>query len=664
MKLTQAVQQTLQRAIELVGTGALEAAETTLRSDGGKALRTAIGQNIHGDICLKQGRLEEALRAFDSAVRLAPSMPQGHGNRAAVLQEMGRHTEALAAVDRALRLKPDHAMAHFNRGNALRALHRHDEAAAAFDRALQTQPAFSEALLNRGLARIDAGRPLQALGDFSSLLARTPQNVAALIGRAVAFRKLADYPQALTAIKAALTLEPDNIDAAVTHFGILQDAEDHDAALAAADAIAARLPDDARPHTLRALALDKLGRPEEALAAADRAVALPTADAQSHLARAVILTALYRLDEAAAELARAHELGEDGAGYHHAVASLAEQRGDFALARAAMQQAIALDPDNATFHVNHAYLLLSLADPAGWAEHEWRLRLPGKAQPAMQAAAPAWQGEDVRGKKILLYAEQGHGDTIQFTRYVRRVAGRGATVTLVVQEALRRLYEENFPDMDVASALGMRSGFSFQASLMSLAHVFSQSEDALPAEAPYLAADPARVEKWRERLGAGFKVGIVWQGNPKYKADRTRSFRPIEFRPLAAVPGIRLISLQTHGPADELKTLPPEMKVETLGEEVVNNPDGFREMAAVMANLDLLVTSDTGPAHLAGALGRPIFVALSHKPDWRWTTTGTTTPWYPTMRLFRQQERGDWPGVFARIADAVAALVAGRRPAS
>jgi tetratricopeptide (TPR) repeat protein len=655
------VQQALRQAIERVGAGALDEAQRLLEANRGAALRTAVGQNVRGDIHLRQGELEAALRAFDAAVRLTPAMPQAHSNRAAVLQEMGRLDEALAAAERALRLKPDHAMAHFNRGNALRVLGRHDEAIAAFDRALRAQPTFGEALLNRGLARIDGGKPLQALGDFSSLLAKSPQHVGALIGRATAFRSLADYPQALTAIHTARTLAPDDVDAVVTHFGILQDAERYDEALAVADGLSARLPEDGRAHTLRALALDKLQRWEAALAAVDRAVALSSGDPQPHVARAAILISLHRLEEAADELESARGLGADGATYHHAVAGLAEQRGDFDLARAAMKQVLARAPGNAAFHLNHAYLLLSLGDhAAGWVEHEWRLRVPSLSQPKMQAAAPAWKGEDVGGKKVLLYAEQGHGDTIQFTRYVRRVAARGAAVTLVVQEALRRLYEENFPDMDVASALGMRSAFDFQASLMSLAHIFGAMGEALPAEVPYLAANPSRSEKWRRRLGEGFKVGIVWQGNPKYKADRTRSFQPVEFRPLAEIPGVRLISLQTHGPADALKTLPPGMRVETLGEEVVNNPDGFREMAAVMANLDLLVTSDTGPAHLAGALARPIFVALSHKPDWRWMNTGTTTPWYPTMRLFRQEANGDWPGVFARIAEAVAAMAARR----
>jgi tetratricopeptide (TPR) repeat protein len=654
-----ALQETLRRAIALIGEGRLDAAQASLEGDGGAALGTAVGQNIRGDIYLKQGRLAEALQAFDMAVRLAPSMPQAHGNRAAVLQEMNRAGEALAAIDRALRLKPDHAPAHFNRGNILRVLHRREEAIRAFDQALRGQPKFIDAMLNRGMVLSDSGRHLQALADFNNILAVQPRHAAALIGRASAFRGLGDYDNALTAISNALAIDPDNIEAVVVHFAILQDAQRYDEALALADRHLLRLPESGRFHTLRALALGKLGRHGEALAAADRAVALAPGDAEARTARTVALCELDRFVEARDEVEIARAAGGEGAAFQQALASVQTGLRDFDAALAAMERSIELEPNLVLAHYNYAFLLLSLRDfRRGFAEHEWRLKMKENVQPRMLSAAPPWRGEGVRGRKLLLYYEQGHGDTIQFTRYVRPLIERGATVTLVVQEALRRLYEANFPGVDVVSRLGARSGFDFQASLMSLAHLFDSTWETVPAAIPYLAADDARVAKWRERLGAGFRIGIVWQGNPKYKRDRTRSFRPHAFGPLAAVPGVRLVSLQTHGPADDLKTLPATMQVETLGEEVVNNPDGFREMAAVMANLDLLVTSDTGPAHLAGALGRPIFVALSDSPDWRWTYEGATTPWYPTMRLFRQETRGDWAGVFERIAAEVAPLAA------
>jgi hypothetical protein len=178
---------------------------------------------------------------------------------------------------------------------------------------------------------------------------------------------------------------------------------------------------------------------------------------------------------------------------------------------------------------------------------------------------------------------------------------------------------------------------------------------------PYLVADDARVRKWRERLGDGYRIGINWQGNPKYPSDRLRSIPLAAFAPLAAIEGVRLISLQAQHGLDQLASLPPSMTVETLGEEIVANPDGFRDMAAVMANLDLLVTSDSAPAHLAGAMGRPVWVALRDRPDWRWLIEGSESPWYPTMRLFRQRRRGDWAGVFAEIAAALSERVAEAR---
>ena len=264
--------------------------------------------------------------------------------------------------------------------------------------------------------------------------------------------------------------------------------------------------------------------------------------------------------------------------------------------------------------------------------------------------APLWNGEE--GGKVLLYSEQGAGDTIQFVRYAPLVAGLGGRVSMVVHESLRRLFAANFPDMDVSDDIGMRSGFDYQAPLMSLPHIFgTHSEAAIPHDVPYLTADPERVAKWGARLGGeGFKIGISWQGNSDYPSDQFRSIPLRCFAPLADVPGVRLISVQALWGLDQLQDLPAGMAVETLGEELVNNPDGFREMAAVIANLDLMIVSDSAPAHLAGALGRPVWVGLGKHPDWRWLTERTDSPWYPTMRLFRQSVRGDWAGVFAEIA--------------
>jgi hypothetical protein len=208
----------------------------------------------------------------------------------------------------------------------------------------------------------------------------------------------------------------------------------------------------------------------------------------------------------------------------------------------------------------------------------------------------------------------------------------------------------------------MRSGFDYRISLMSLPFAFGTTLETVPRNVPYLQADPARVQRWATRIGGhGFRIGIAWQGNPKYAADRERSIALGTFAPLAKIPGVRLISLQWTGRGDGSVSAAAGFPIETLGEEIENNPDGFREVAAAMEPLDLLVMSDTGPAHLAGALGRPVWVALNKRPDWRWMREGSETPWYPTMRLFRQETPGDWRTVFERIAAEVATLAAATR---
>ena len=657
-----AARKILQAAIAAAGAGRLDQAAELLASGGGAALKTPVGQNLLGDILRQQGKFREALRAFDAAVKLAPAMPEAHGNRGVALQEMGRLEEALEALDRALRHRRDYATAHFNRGNVLRALKRFDEAVAAYDRAVRARPAFAEAFLNRGLVRIRLRQPLDALADFGRALELRPTNVAALLGRARAFRDLGDDRQAFGVLDMATTLDPDNNDAALLRASVLTETGRLDEALAAIDTLIARAPENASAHSERATVLRKLQRLDEALVAADTAVRLAPADDEMHVTRAVILAELDRLEDAAAELVVAQHLGADSASFHHTRAITQAALGSLDEAAASFRRAGALDPANGLYGYHASFLHLSLGDFAtGWAEHEQRLKVRQYSLPEMQALAPPWQGEDLDGKKLLVYAEQGHGDSIQFARYLNLVAARGGAVTLVVQEALRRLFAANFPGIDVTGSLGMRSGFHYQVSLMSLASVFATRLDTIPNQTPYLRADEERIGKWRQRIGSdGFKVGITWQGNPKYPRDRDRSVRLAEFAPLAAVPGVRLISLQSQVGAGQLKDAPAGMKVEVLGEEIVNNPDGFREVAAAMMNLDLIVMSDTGPAHLAGALGRPVWVALRDRPDWRWMYERSDSPWYPTMRLFRQKKARDWAGVFAEIAAGLGERVAGQ----
>ncbi len=640
-------------AVRSIQSDRLDEAVAVLQSAAGVALKDPVGRNIMGDIRLRQGRAREALREFDAAIRLARGFPEAHCNRGVALQALGRLADALAAEDRALALRPNYATAHFNRGNILRDLHRLDDAIVAYGRALTAQPAYPEALVNRGMVLVSRSKSFDALKDFRQALALRADYAEASVGAAMAHSQLRQVPEALAEIDRVLADEPARRDALLAKAEILREAKRADEALAIADMLLAGNPADATAHVSRANILGKLRRYDEALAAADAAIALAPKDHEAHLARGIVLTQLARHDEIWKALDVAERLGATGMRLHQARAIALGNVGRTKEARAAYERIIADDPDDASAHYYRSMVFLVEGDfERGWAEHEWRLKVPTFNRPQLLKVAPLWQGEDATDRKVLLYSEQGAGDTIQFVRYAPLVAARGARVSLVVHESLRRLFAANFPGMDVSNDVGLRTGFDYQVPLMSLPHVLkTDTEEAVPRDVPYLAADAERVTKWAVRLGSeGFKVGIGWQGNAQFAADHFRSIPLKAFAPLAAVPGVRLISLQALWGLDQLDDLPEGMTVETLGEELVNNPDGFREMAAIMANLDLMIVSDSAPAHLAGALGRPVWVALSRHADWRWLTERGDSPWYPTMRLFRQTTAGDWAGLFGDIA--------------
>ncbi len=643
-------------AITRIQAGQLEEAADILHSASGAVLNNPVGRNIMGDIRLRQGRPRDALREFDAAVRMVPAFPEAHCNRGVALQQLGRLADALAAEDKALTLRPTYATAHFNRGNILRGLGRPDEAIGAYDLALKVQPAYPEALVNRGMVRVGRRKSVEALDDFRRALALRPGHTAAHIGAANALGKLNQVAEAMVEIDKVLAVEPENRDALLTKGTILRETDHAEEALAVADVLLARDPADASALVGRAYALVKLKRSAEAVDASVVAIARAAKNAEAHLVHGMALCQLGRFDEAWKALDLAERLGGSGPLLLQTRAIALGDAGRLDEALATFDRILADDPDDMAARYYRSLIFLTRGEyEKGWAEHEARLTFPTFPRQELLKIAPLWKGEDIKAKKVLLYSEQGAGDTIQFVRFAREVAARGARVSMVVHESLRRLFAANFDDMDVSSDIGLRSGFDYQAPLMSLPHILGMTSEAdIPCDAPYLAADRERTAKWAARLGReGFKVGIGWKGNSKYSGDQFRSISLRHFAPLTEVPGVRLISVQAIYGLDQLRDIPAGMAVETLGEEFVNNPDGFREMAAVMANLDLMIVSDSAPAHLAGALGRPIWVALRDYPDWRWLTERTDSPWYPTMRLFRQRAAGDWAGVFEEIAAAL-----------
>jgi hypothetical protein len=306
--------------------------------------------------------------------------------------------------------------------------------------------------------------------------------------------------------------------------------------------------------------------------------------------------------------------------------------------------------------LNRAIAALLTGDFAtGWPDYEYRLDEKNGAKRKFIAHRPVWGGECIERKRLIVYEEQGLGDIIQFSRYLNRLSEMGADVTFLVRPSVHRLLRPFTTAVRLVEKQPPGERFDVQCALLSLPGAFRTTVNTIPSDVPYLTAEEALVAKWRQQIGMqGLKIGIAWQGNPAGRIDRGRSIPLRCFRPLLETPNVRLISLQkTHG-LEQLADLPAGMRVESLGEEFDSGPDAFIDTAAVMASLDLIVTSDTSVAHLAGALGRPVWVGLKWAPEWRWLLDRSDSPWYPTMKLFRQPKREDWDSVFSDMTSDLA----------
>jgi Flp pilus assembly protein TadD len=400
------------------------------------------------------------------------------------------------------------------------------------------------------------------------------------------------------------------------------------------------------------------GRLEDSEAALRQAVAFNPRYAEAHEYLAAVRGQQGRLDEAIASMQQAIALKPHSVEAHFNLGLACLKRARFDEAIACWSRVVELSPEHVEAHWHRAVTWLLIGNFArGWSEYEWRWRTKeARPQAALQ---PLWDGSAPAGKTMLLYCEQGMGDTIQFVRYARLVQQRGARVIVGCQERLLKLFA-GCPYIDqVVNEVAVTLKFDWCAPLMSLPRIFSTTLESIPCDVPYIFAPAPLCRQWRERLAGlnGFKVGIAWQGKPTYQSDRTRSLPLAHFAPLAQVPGVRLLSLQKNVGTEQVAQLGGRFPLVDFAAELDEAAGPFMDTAAVMMNLDLVVTSDTSIAHLAGALGVPVWVALPFVPDWRWLLARSDSPWYPTMRLFRQPQPGDWTGVFAAIAQALAERV-------
>lgn len=410
-----------------------------------------------------------------------------------------------------------------------------------------------------------------------------------------------------------------------------------------------------------ALVLKDSGQTDDALRWFDEAVRVRPDFANAHFNRGNLLLDVGRLDDAVESYRRSLALNPADAGVHCKLGVAHYDQGQLDLALAAFDRALALQPNYPEVRRNRGLARLAQGQyEQGWSEFAWRLECDGFGKRVF--SQPQWDGTPLAGRTLLAHAEQGLGDTLQFIRYAPLVEESGGQVLLDVQAALVPLLRQSgFGKWIVEPA--PTAGFDVQCPLLSLAGYLPDRAGRPFWRQPYLVADPQLVADWGTRLGntPGFKVGIVWAGNPDHPHDRFRSVHLAEFAPLAEIPGVQLISLQKGAGRRELEAVSPMPPLVDLGGELDERTAAFMDTAAVMRHLDLVVTVDTSIAHLAGGLGTKVWVALHASPDWRWLDRGAATAWYPSMRLFRQATFDRWPPVFQEMALELKRLVAERR---
>ncbi|MDO9709544.1 tetratricopeptide repeat protein [Paracraurococcus lichenis] len=587
-----------------------------------------------------QGQLAEAERLYK---RILNRQPQHFGAlylSGVLALQKGRAARAAEAIGKAIRLNPGVADAHSNLGTALRALGRPQEALASYDRAVALDPAYAEAHANRAAALLDLGRREEALAAYDRALALRPDQPEAEVGRSRVLLLLGRAAEALAAAGRALALDPGLAEAEADRGNALHALGRLDEALASFDRAISLRPGDAGAHANRGVVLAGLGRRAEALASYEQAIALEAGHAEAHANRANLLADLGRPAEALAAYDRALALQPGHAGTLCNRGIALADAGRHAEAVAAFDRAIAADPEHVDAQWNRSLSLLVLGRlEEGWQGFEARKRQ--LAARTGQDVAREWRGEPIAGRRLFLDWEQGLGDTIQFCRYARLARAAGAEVILSVQAPLLRLLRQFEPEIRVVGEREVPERFDTRCSLMSLPLAFGTGLGSIPAAPAYLAADPALRAAWAARLPPAGRprIGLVWRGNPGHRNDRNRSMPLPALLPLLREEAA-WIGLQRDLAAGEAEVLREAGLTSLLGDAFAD----FADTAAVVDQLDLVITVDTSVAHLAAALGRPTWIVLPRNPDWRWLLDRADSPWYPSVRLFRQREAGDWSG--------------------
>ena len=605
----------LRRAWIAFGAGRMSEAEFSCRLALGASKKNFDALHLMGLIEFQRGRFDSAQQFVRQALRISPRSVQALCNLGLILQSQEQHEEALINLDKALRIDSDNLLTLNNRGHLLWRLKRPEEALESLNRALLIKPDYADALCNRGNVFTDLELFEKALSDFDAALKINPEDAVILNNRANILWALDRRGEALQIYEAAFAINPNDLSILKDHGSALLFSDREEEALVCFDSALKIKPNDIYFTYKRGTALAKLNRFEEALACFDQALEFEAANIDALNGRGNVLSALSRAAEAIASYDRA----------------------------------LQIDPETPESHWNRSLTLLRVGNfEQGWREYEWRWKTSNFTTKPRNFEQPLWLGDQsISGKTILLHAEQGFGDTIQFGRYISLVAALGAKVAIEVQPTLKSIFSDIEGASLVVSAGEKLPSFDVHCPMLSLPLAFKTQIETIPSNVPYLTADPNTISKLsnlvpktKQRL-----IGIAWAGRPTYGGDKTRSIGLERIIPILSVPGFQFIGIQKDLREGDKQILSNYQNLTWLGDKLTD----FGDTAALMSMVDLVISSDTSVVHLAGALGRPVWVLLEHTPDWRWLLDRSDSPWYPSARLFRQEKAGDWESVISSV---------------
>jgi Flp pilus assembly protein TadD len=536
----------------------------------------------------------------------------------------------------------------FNLAHAHHRAGRLREAESIYQQILAHRPQHADVLNMLGAIAGQSGQPEKAANLIRQSIALKPDVAEAYNNLAIVLMDMGQLDEAISNWRQALSLKPD-IPGTHSNLGnALRERGEIDEAIATCRKAIRLAPEHAAAHNNLGLALKDKGLLDDAIVAYRQAIALSPSYAEAHHNLGNALMDKGLLDAAIAESREATALKPDLPEAWMSLGNALADQGSLEQSIHAFRQArqaLALKADQADARHNLALMLLARGDfEEGWAEHEWRY--PSARRNFKQ---PRWDGGLLEGQTILLHAEQGLGDTLQFIRYAPMVAKRGGRIIVECQRELQRLIQGMDANFQVVARGERLPEFDLHCPLLSLPFIFKTTLESIPHTVPYLMPDQNLQQLWRQRLNAsgdGTKIGLVWAGNPEHKKDRARSIPADRLAPLAQLQGATFFSLQ-KGPAQQQEI--PELRLIQLSPELQD----FADTAAAISLMDLIISVDTSVAHLAGALGKAVWVMLPYSADWRWLQKREDSPWYPTMRLFRQPARGDWKSVLRQLVSAL-----------